>query len=328
MTGAGRALARVLARRGRARERHAVPRRRAPARAGDRRSSSAFPSPSSRTSCPCAAACSRRASSARAEPICESCSRSTTRRATSSTSCRRASFPSSRGCSRRTARRSASSRTASTGDSIVICALDNLGKGAAGQADPERQRALRARRDDRAPALRSARLMSVTAAAGFVASGVHAGIRRSGPDLAIVRSIGTGGRSSRLDDEPRPRRSGARLETASRDGGAAGGRDQRGHRQRRDRERGNRGRRADCRGGRIGPRPRAGGDRRPLDRRHRCPAADGSGPRRRARGVPRRSIPRAVRPQPRRSSPPTAGRRRPWSRPTASSSAGWRRARG
>jgi glutamate N-acetyltransferase / amino-acid N-acetyltransferase len=30
--------------------------------------------------------------------------------------------------------------------------------------------------------------MSVTAAAGFVASGVHAGIRRNGPDLAIVRS--------------------------------------------------------------------------------------------------------------------------------------------
>ncbi|HJR94582.1 MAG TPA: bifunctional glutamate N-acetyltransferase/amino-acid acetyltransferase ArgJ [Gaiellaceae bacterium] len=30
--------------------------------------------------------------------------------------------------------------------------------------------------------------MSVTAAEGFVASGVHAGIRRSGPDLAIVRS--------------------------------------------------------------------------------------------------------------------------------------------
>jgi glutamate N-acetyltransferase / amino-acid N-acetyltransferase len=30
--------------------------------------------------------------------------------------------------------------------------------------------------------------MSVTAAGGFVASGVHAGIRRSGPDLALVRS--------------------------------------------------------------------------------------------------------------------------------------------
>jgi glutamate N-acetyltransferase/amino-acid N-acetyltransferase len=30
--------------------------------------------------------------------------------------------------------------------------------------------------------------MSVTAAAGFVASGVHAGIRRSGLDLALVRS--------------------------------------------------------------------------------------------------------------------------------------------
>jgi glutamate N-acetyltransferase/amino-acid N-acetyltransferase len=30
--------------------------------------------------------------------------------------------------------------------------------------------------------------MSVTAASGFIAAGVHAGIRRSGPDLAIVRS--------------------------------------------------------------------------------------------------------------------------------------------
>ena len=30
--------------------------------------------------------------------------------------------------------------------------------------------------------------MSVTAAHGFLASGVHAGVRRSGPDLAIVRS--------------------------------------------------------------------------------------------------------------------------------------------
>ncbi len=32
--------------------------------------------------------------------------------------------------------------------------------------------------------------MSVTAAKGFEASGVHAGIRRSGPDLALVRSVG------------------------------------------------------------------------------------------------------------------------------------------
>ena len=31
--------------------------------------------------------------------------------------------------------------------------------------------------------------MSVTAAAGFLASGVHAGIRRSGPDLALLRSV-------------------------------------------------------------------------------------------------------------------------------------------
>ncbi len=32
--------------------------------------------------------------------------------------------------------------------------------------------------------------MSVTSAAGYLAAGVHAGIRRSGPDLAIVRSAG------------------------------------------------------------------------------------------------------------------------------------------
>ena len=31
--------------------------------------------------------------------------------------------------------------------------------------------------------------MSVTAASGFVASGVHAGLRRSAPDLAIVLSV-------------------------------------------------------------------------------------------------------------------------------------------
>ena len=31
--------------------------------------------------------------------------------------------------------------------------------------------------------------MSVTAAAGFVAAGVHAGIRRAEPDLALVRSL-------------------------------------------------------------------------------------------------------------------------------------------
>ena len=34
--------------------------------------------------------------------------------------------------------------------------------------------------------------MSVTVAKGFAASGVHAGIRRKGLDLAVVRSTGTG----------------------------------------------------------------------------------------------------------------------------------------
>src|SRR5262249_52929713 len=53
---------------------------------------------------------------------------------------------------------------------------------------PERQPPLRPGRDGRPPAVRGARRMSVTAASAFVAAGVHAGIRRSGLDLAIVRS--------------------------------------------------------------------------------------------------------------------------------------------
>src|SRR4249919_1584130 len=54
--------------------------------------------------------------------------------------------------------------------------------------DSERESPLRAGRDDRASPGLGPRLMSVTAASGFVAAGVHAGIRRSGPDLALVRS--------------------------------------------------------------------------------------------------------------------------------------------
>ena len=54
----------------------------------------------------------------------------------------------------------------------------------------ERQRAVRLRRDGGAPALGSPGLMSVTAAEGFAAAGVSAGIRPSGkPDVALVRSL-------------------------------------------------------------------------------------------------------------------------------------------
>ena len=71
----------------------------------------------------------------------------------------------------------------------MICAIDNLGKGAAGQAVQNANLALGLARDGGPAAARRARV-SVTAAKGFVASGVAAGIRRrERKDLAIVRSL-------------------------------------------------------------------------------------------------------------------------------------------
>ena len=75
-----------------------------------------------------------------------------------------------------------------TGTAIVICALDNLGKGAAGQAVQNANLALGLVGDRRAAAPWSPGL-SVTAAKGFVASGVHAQIRREKRDLALLRSL-------------------------------------------------------------------------------------------------------------------------------------------
>ncbi len=85
--------------------------------------------------------------------------------------------------------------------------------------------------------------MSVTAAAGFVASGVHAGIRKDKLDLAVVRSTlpATGAAmwtQNRVLAAPVDR-----LEAASFDRGAAGDRDQLRRRERCDRRAG-RGRRA------------------------------------------------------------------------------------
>ena len=74
-----------------------------------------------------------------------------------------------------------------TGATIVICAIDNLGKGAAGPGGAERQPRARAARDGRA-ADRSAERVSVTAARGFVAGGIRCGMKTEGLDLAIVRS--------------------------------------------------------------------------------------------------------------------------------------------
>ena len=57
--------------------------------------------------------------------------------------------------------------------------------------------------------------MSVTAAAGFVAAGVHAGIRRDKLDLAVVRCDAAGDGRGDVDAEPRARGAGRRLEAAS-----------------------------------------------------------------------------------------------------------------
>ena len=78
-----------------------------------------------------------------------------------------------------------------TDRTIVICAEDNLGKGAAGQAIQNVNRALGL---EPTAGLRlggvTGLAMSVTAAQGFEASGVSAGIRPSGrPDVAVVRSV-------------------------------------------------------------------------------------------------------------------------------------------
>ena len=61
-----------------------------------------------------------------------------------------------------------------TGKTIVVCALDNLGKGAAGQAVQNANLALGLAETAGLRVARSAG-MSVTAAKGFVASGVHCG---------------------------------------------------------------------------------------------------------------------------------------------------------
>ena len=78
-----------------------------------------------------------------------------------------------------------------TDRTVVICAEDNLGKGAAGQAIQNVNRALGL---EPTAGLRLGGVlglaMSVTAAQGFEASGVAAGIRPSGrPDVAVVRSV-------------------------------------------------------------------------------------------------------------------------------------------
>ena len=134
--------------------------------------------------------------------------------------------------------------------------------------------------------------MSVTAAEGFLASGVTAGIRPSGQPGPRSRPLRPARRRRRaLDDEPGSSGPGHGFETPSGAGRSPGGPDQRGGGECGDRRPG----RGRCR--RHGSRPRARarsparGDRRPLDRRDRRTTAGGQG----ARGCPcrrRRALPR------------------------------------
>ena len=183
-------------------------------------------------------------------------------------------------------------------------------------------------RDDGAAPVGSTRLMSVTAASGFAASGVQ---RRhptvgTGPCRRSLRR--TLCRRGLVDDEPRPSSPGHRLQEAPRRRGAAGGGDQRGCCERRDRRRRDRSCRAHGRRGRYGSGSAPGRGGRAVDRCNRHSAADGSCPPRSARRMcdPRcRAAASAPLPQ---SSRPTAHPSRRWFSVTASRSAGWRRAQG
>ena len=97
----------------------------------------------------------------RRRATCARCSRPPTPARTSCACCRRASRPTSPACRAPTPPRSASSRTGRPGRRSSICALDNLGKGAAGQAVQNANLALGPRRDGRPAALRGARLMAL-----------------------------------------------------------------------------------------------------------------------------------------------------------------------
>ena len=111
------------------------------------------------------------------------------RRARSFAFCRRVSRRSSRACSTPTPRRSRVYEDRATGLAVIVCALDNLGKGAAGQAMQNANLALGLDETAR-PATRGSPRMSVTAPKGFVAAGIHCGIRKNGRrDLALVRSL-------------------------------------------------------------------------------------------------------------------------------------------
>ena len=174
-------------------------------------------------------------------------------------------------------------RSTGTRDRRLRARQPRQGRGRPGGA--EREPRARARRDGRAAARRSAR-MSVTAAKGFVAAGVHAGIRqtragsRASSARACPRSARRCSRVNQVLAAP------VVVSKAHLDGRrAAGDRRQLRRRERRDRRARRAGRDRDGRRGRPAARPRRGGGARPLDRRDRAAAAAAT---RCVAGLPRR----------------------------------------
>ena len=177
-----------------------------------------------------------------------------------------------------------------TGTTIVICALDNLGKGAAGQAVQNANLALGLDETAGLRLHRGAR-MSVTAAAGLRRR--RACTRRSAARRTTSRSSArcrpaTGAAMWTQNRVLRPRRSSSRSEHLALAQPQAVV-DQLRRRERRDRRAG-RGRRArDRRARRSAARPRAGAGARALDRRDRRAAADRPHARRASTPRPQRS---------------------------------------
>ena len=179
-----------------------------------------------------------------------------------------------------------------TGRTIVVCALDNLGKGAAGQAVQNANLALGLDETARPARLARGRSYERHRAEGLRRErrALRAAPRAARPRASSARSCPRPGPAmftvNRVQAAPV-----VVSQRAPRAGRAAGGRRQLGERERGHR-RARRARRARDRGrGGAAARPRRRGGARPLDRRDRRAAAARERARRRPRARPPRSAP-------------------------------------
>ena len=169
-----------------------------------------------------------------------------------------------------------------TGTVVALAAIDNLGKGAAGQMIQCANLMLGL--DEGAGLSNRSISMSVTAAQGFVASGVAAGIKAGAARCRVAgdrrRQAGADRRGLHHQQVPRaPGRGLSRAARRERRDGGRGGR-QFGQRQCRHRRQGPRRRRGDVRRRRRRGRLRARRDAGLLDRADRLPPADAQDPER------------------------------------------------